>query len=95
MHGGATMTKAQKAKRDYYKQLASQRREEGLKRSFKAGTRRQYIMGVSVPSKRDIMSELRADLININQQCVGEGLDPIFVDEDDQPMPKLPTPAAE
>ena len=92
MHGGATMTKAQKAKRDYYKQLASQRREEGLKRSFKAGTRRQYIMGVSVPSKRDIMSELRADLININQQCVGEGLPPIFVDEDDQPMPKLPTP---
>jgi len=91
MHGGATMTKAQKAKRDYYKQLASQRREEGLKRSFKAGTRRQYIMGVSVPSKRDIMSELRADLININQQCVGEGLDPIFVDEDEQPMPKLPT----
>ena len=80
-----------KARRDYYKQLAIQRREEGLKRSFKAGTRRQYIMGVSVPSKRDIMSELRADLININQQCVGEGLDPIFVDEDEQPMPKLPT----
>ena len=88
------MTKAQKAKRDYYKQLASQRREEGLKRSFKAGTRRQYIMGVSVPSKRDIMSELRADLININQQCVGEGLDPIFVDEDESPV-TLPTPAPE
>ena len=84
-----------KARRDYYKQLAAQRREDGLKRSFQASTRREYIMGVSVPSKRDIMAGLRADLININQQCVGEGLDPIFVDEDDQPMPKLPTPAAE
>ena len=82
---------AKKAKRDYYKQLASERRAEGLKRSFKAGTRRQYIMGVSVPSKRDIMSELRADLININQQCVGEGLEPIFMDEDETPV-KLPTP---
>ena len=81
-----------KARRDWYKKIAAQRREEGLKRSFKASLKRQYIMGVSVPSKRDIMSELRADLININQQCVGEGLDPIFADEDDQPMPKLPTP---
>ena len=86
---------AKKVRRDYYKQLAAQRREEGLKRSFKASLKREYIMGVSVPSKRDIMSGLRADLININQQCVGEGLDPIFVDEDDQPMPKLPTPAPE
>ena len=84
-----------KARRDYYKQLAAQRREDGLKRSFQASTRREYIMGVSVPSKRDVMSGLRADLININQQCVGEGLKPIFLDEDDQPMPKLPTPAAE
>ena len=81
-----------KARRDWYKKIAAQRREEGLKRSFKAGNKRQYIMGVSVPSKRDIMSELRADLININQQCVGEGLPPIFLDEDDQPMPKLPPP---
>ena len=94
------MTEAQKvtaakiAKRKWYKQLAAVRREEGLKRSFKASLKREYIMGVSVPSKRDIMSGLRADLININQQCVGEGLDPIFVDEDEQPV-TLPTPAAE
>ena len=89
------MTEAQKKeRRDYYKKLAAARRDEGLKRSFKAGTRREYIMGVSVPSKRDIMAGLRADLININQQCVGEGLDPIFVDEDEQPV-TLPTPAAE
>ena len=88
------MTEAQKTvRRDYYKQLASVRRDEALKRSFRAGQQRQYIQGVSVKSKRDIMTELKTDLININQQCVGEGLDPIFMDEDDQPMPKLPTPA--
>ena len=86
------MTEAQKKeRRDYYKKLAAARRDEGLKRSFKAGTRREYIMGVSVPSKRDIMAGLRADLININQQCVGEGLDPIFQDEEEEPI-KLPTP---
>ncbi len=93
------MTQSQKTakmaskRRDYYKQLASVRRDEALKRSFKAGQKREYIQGVSVKSKRDIMNELKTDLININQQCVGEGLDPIFMDEDDQPMPKLPTPA--
>ena len=86
------MTAAQKKRRDYYKQLAATRREEALSRSFKADTRRQYIMGVSVSSKRDIMSALKADLININQQCVGEGLDAIFLDEDDAPMPTLPKP---
>ena len=86
------MTEAQKkARRDYYKKLASDRRDEALKKSFKADTRRQYIMGVSVPSKRDIMSALRTDLININQQCVGEGLNPIFMDEEEEPV-KLPKP---
>ena len=90
------MTKAQKVahnekRRNHYKQLASDRRSESLSRSFKAGKKRQWIMGVSVPSKRDIMSALRSDLININQQCVGEGLDPIFQDEEDEPV-KLPTP---
>ena len=86
------MTLAQKkVRRDYYKQLAAVRRQESLSRSFKADSKRQYIMGVSVASKRDIMSALRQDLININQQCVGEGLDPIFMDEDEQPV-KLPTP---
>ena len=87
------MTEAQKSKRrDYYKQLAAVRRDEALKKSFKADTRRQYIMGVSLASKRDIISALKADLININQQCVGEGLDAIFLDEDDAPMPTLPKP---
>ena len=86
------MTEAQKkARRHYYKKLAAARRDEALKKSFKADTRRQYIMGVSVPSKREIMSALRTDLININQQCVGEGLEPIFMDEDETPV-KLPTP---
>ena len=86
------MTEAQKkARRDYYKKLAAARRDEALKKSFKAGQRREYLMGVSMKSKRDIMSELRADLININQQCVGEGLEPIFMDEDETPV-KLPTP---
>jgi len=85
------MTEAQNTKREYYKKLASQRRDESLKKSFKAGNKRAYIMGVSVPSKRDIMSELRTDLMNINQQCVGEGLDPIFQDEEEQEV-KLPTP---
>ena len=85
------MTAAQKKRRDYYKQLAATRREEALSRSFKADSRRQYIMGVSVASKRDVMSALRQDLININQQCVGEGLEPIFMDEEDEPV-KLPTP---
>tara|TARA_Y100001951_G_C11051921_1_gene136085 strand:+ start:236 stop:520 length:285 start_codon:yes stop_codon:yes gene_type:complete len=80
------------AKREHFKKMADQRREELLRRSFKAGTKRQYLLGVQVPSKRDVMNDLRADLININQQCVGAGLDPIFVDEDDEPMPKLPTP---
>ena len=89
------MTKAQKVehnekRRNHYKQLAAERRSESLSRSFKAGKKRQWIMGVSVPSKRDIMSDLRDDLININQQCVGEGLDPIFQDEEDEPV-KLPT----
>ena len=86
------MTEAQKKeRRDYYKKLAAARRDEALKKSFKAGQRREYLMGVSMKSKRDIMSELRADLININQQCVGEGLEPIFMDEDETPV-KLPTP---
>ena len=85
------MTAAQKKRRDYYKQLAATRREEALSRSFKADSRRQYIMGVSVASKRDVMSALRQDLININQQCVGEGLEPIFMAEEDEPV-KLPTP---
>ena len=86
------MTETQKkARRDYYKKLAAARRDEALKKSFKAGQRREYLMGVSMKSKRDIMSELRADLININQQCVGEGLEPIFMDEDETPV-KLPTP---
>ena len=87
------MTEAQNTKRDYYKELASARRDESLKKSFKASTKREYLMGVSMKSKRDIMSELRTDLININQQCVGEGLDPIFQDEEDEPV-KLPTPVA-
>jgi len=86
------MNEAQKKeRRDYYKKLAAVRRDEALKKSFKAGNKRAYIMGVSVSSKRDIMNELRSDLININQQCVGEGLDPIFQDEEDEPV-KLPTP---
>mgnify|MGYP003149246386 CR=1 FL=1 len=90
------MTKAQKIaynekRRNHYKQLASDRRMESLDRSFKAGEKRQWIMGVSVPSKRDIMSALRSDLININQQCVGEGLNPIFMDEEEEPV-KLPKP---
>ena len=85
------MTEAQNTKREYYKQLASTRRDEALKKSFKASSKREYLMGVQMKSKRDIMSELRTDLININQQCVGEGLDPIFMDEDETPV-KLPTP---
>ena len=85
------MTEAQNTKREYYKKLASVRRDEALKKSFKASSKREYLMGVSMKSKRDIMGELRTDLININQQCVGEGLDPIFMDEDDTPV-KLPTP---
>ena len=84
------MTEAQNTKRDYYKQLASARRDEALKKSFKASSKREYLMGVSMKSKRDIMGELRTDLININQQCVGEGLDPIFQDEEEQEV-KLPT----
>jgi hypothetical protein len=89
------MTKAQKVahnekRRNHYKQLASDRRSESLSRSFKAGKKRQWIMGVSVPSKRDIMSDLRDDLININQQCVGEGLNPIFLDEEEEDV-KLPS----
>tara|TARA_R110002020_G_scaffold376387_1_gene587487 strand:- start:138 stop:401 length:264 start_codon:yes stop_codon:yes gene_type:complete len=84
------MTEAQKKKQEYYKQLAASRREELLKKSFKAANKRAYVMGVSIPSKRDIMSELKSDLININQQCVGEGLDPIFQDEDETPV-QLPT----
>ena len=86
------MNEAQKKeRRDYYKKLAAVRRDEALKKSFKAGNKRAYIMGVSVSSKRDIMNELRSDLININQQCVGEGLDPIFVDEEETEvnLPKL------
>ena len=86
------MTEAQKkARRAYYKKLAAASRDEAVKKSFKAGQRREYLMAVSMKSKRDIMSELRADLININQQCVGEGLEPIFMDEDETPV-KLPTP---
>ena len=85
------MTEAQNTKREYYKKLASVRRDEALKKSFKASSKREYLMGVSMKSKRDIMGELRTDLININQQCVGEGLDPIFQDEEDEPV-KLPTP---
>mgnify|MGYP000333066264 CR=1 FL=1 len=85
------MTEAQITKREYYKKLASVRRDEALKKSFKASSKREYLMGVSMKSKRDIMSELRTDLININQQCVGEGLDPIFMDEDETPV-KLPIP---
>tara|TARA_R110000787_G_scaffold157051_1_gene271006 strand:+ start:115 stop:378 length:264 start_codon:yes stop_codon:yes gene_type:complete len=84
------MTEAQNTKREYYKQLASARRDEALKKSFKASSKREYLMGVSMKSKRDIMGELRTDLININQQCVGEGLDPIFQDEEEQEV-KLPT----
>jgi len=84
------MTEAQITKREYYKKLASVRRDEALKKSFKASSKREYLMGVSMKSKRDIMSELRTDLININQQCVGEGLDPIFQDEEEQEV-KLPT----
>ena len=87
------MTEAQNTKREYYKKLASVRRDEALKKSFKASSKREYLMGVSMKSKRDIMGELRTDLININQQCVGEGLDPIFQDEEDEPV-KLPTPVA-
>ena len=87
------MRKAQITKREYYKKLASVRRDEALKKSFKASSKREYLMGVSMKSKRDIMGELRTDLININQQCVGEGLDPIFQDEEDEPV-KLPTPVA-
>ena len=85
------MTEAQNTKREYYKKLASVRRDEALKKSFKASSKREYLMGVQMKSKRDIMSELRTDLININQQCVGEGLDPIFMDEDETPV-KLPIP---
>ena len=84
------MTEGQNTKREYYKKLASVRRDEALKKSFKASSKREYLMGVSMKSKRDIMSELRTDLININQQCVGEGLDPIFQDEEEQEV-KLPT----
>ena len=84
------MTEAQNTKREYYKKLASVRRDEALKKSFKASSKREYLMGVQMKSKRDIMSELRTDLININQQCVGEGLDPIFQDDEEEPI-KLPT----
>ena len=48
-------------------------------------------MGVSVESKRDVMQALRTDLININRCCVEAGFDPIFMDEEDEPV-KLPTP---
>ena len=84
------MTEAQITKREYYKKLASVRRDEALKKSFKASSKREYLMGVQMKSKRDIMSELRTDLININQQCVGEGLNPIFMDEEEEDV-KLPS----
>ena len=53
------MTEAQNTKREYYKQLASARRDEALKKSFKASSKREYLMGVSMKSKRDIMGENR------------------------------------
>ena len=90
----SSLTKEQKARRDWYKELAAKQRKSALEQSFKAGMKRTYVMGVSVSSKRDIMSALRADLININQQCVGEGLPAIFVDEDEDDI-VLPTPTAE
>lgn len=90
----SSLTKDQKARREWYKELAANRRKSALEQSFKAGMKRTYVMGVSVASKRDIMSALRADLININQQCVGEGLPAIFVDEDEEEI-KLPTPTSD
>ena len=90
----SSLTKEQKARRDWYKEIAAKRRKSALEQSFKAGMKRTYVMGVQVASKRDIMAALRADLINIHQQWVGEGLPAIFVDEDEEEI-KLPTPTAE
>ena len=77
--------------REDYIHLGAETRAKALQSSIKAPMRRGYIMGVSVESKRDIMSALRADLININRCCVEAGFDPIFMDEDDAPV-NLPKP---
>ena len=66
--------------------LADDTRTEKLKKAIKAPSKRGYVMGVSIPSKRDIMQELRSDLININRCCVEAGHDPIFHDPDDEPV---------
>tara|TARA_A100001515_G_scaffold144679_1_gene149526 strand:+ start:2723 stop:2983 length:261 start_codon:yes stop_codon:yes gene_type:complete len=77
--------------RDDYIALAADTRAKALQASIKAPVRRGYVMGVSVQSKRDIMSALRTDLININRCCVEAGFDPIFMDEDEAPV-ELPKP---
>ena len=77
--------------KDDFIHLAAQTRAIALTKSIKAPLKRGYVMGVSVESKRDVMQALRTDLININRECVGAGFDPIFMDDEDEPV-KLPKP---
>ena len=77
--------------RDDFIPLAAETRASALVKSIKSPVKRGYVMGVSVESKRDVMQALRTDLININRCCVEAGFDPIFMDEEDEPV-KLPTP---
>ena len=72
--------------RDDYIHLAAETRAIALTKSIKAPIKRSWIMGVSVDSKRDVMQALRTDLININRCCAEAGFDPIFMDEDDEPV---------
>lgn len=77
--------------RDDFIHLAAETRATLLHRSIKSPQKRGYVMGIPVDSKRDVMQALRADLININRCCVEAGFDPIFMDEQDEPV-KLPKP---
>ena len=72
--------------RDDYIHLAAETRAAALLKSIKAPQKRQYINGVVVDSKRDVMQGLRTNLININRCCVEAGFDHIMVDPDDEPI---------
>ena len=76
--------------RDDFIHLAAETRAKRLLKSINSPKRNQYVMGVRVESKREIMQALRDDLININRCCVEAGFDPIMMDEDDIPV-KIPT----
>ena len=76
--------------RDDFIHLAAETRAKLLLKSIKQPRRNQYVMGVRLENKREVMQALREDLININRCCVEAGFDPIMMDEDDVPV-KLPT----